>query len=127
MQRLRSVRSATGALDSAAQRVSDCLDYEAPMPVPAAFEAFSLTDHRRRARLHPELRWEDASPAYALALATHDDYHGRLNLAADDELEAQWDELRGGSRMEWPVARVIVRESWRWLAARQDEDSGVRH
>lgn len=126
MQRLRSVRPVS-RFHGVAQRVSECLAYEDMMAIPAEYEAFSVTDHRRRIRLHPELSWEDTCPAYALALATHDAYHGRLGLGADDELEAQWDELRGGSAMDWPVARVIIREAWRWLGAQPAERSALRH
>jgi hypothetical protein len=126
MQRLRPVRS-NPSLKGTARRVMDCLAYDGMMEVPEDFEAFSQADHRRRARLRPDLAWADACPAYALALATHDAYSGRMSLSADDELEAQWDELRGGSHMEWPVARMIVREAWRWLAALQDDATALRH
>jgi hypothetical protein len=126
MQRLRPDRS-TPTIKRTAQRLSDCLAYDGMMDIPQDFEAFSRADHQRRARLRPQLAWQDACPAYALALATHDAYHGRLSLSADDELEAQWDELRGGSSMDWSVARVIVREAWRWLAAQQDEAAAVHH
>ena len=116
-----------GSLEVVARRVSDCLAYEGMMAIPEHFESFSLADHRRRSRLHPELNWEDACPAYALALATHDAYEGHWNLAVDDELEAQWDELRGVSTMEWPVARLIVREAWSWLSQREGALEPVRH
>lgn len=126
MQRLRPVRN-TPSIKGAAQRLSDCLAYDGMMDIPDEFEAFSQADHRRRVRLHPELAWHDACPAYALALATHDAYHGRMSLSADDELEAQWEELRGNSSMDWTVARVIVREAWRWLASQQEEAVALRH
>lgn len=115
------------ALDLAHQRVAECLAYEGMMEIPEQFEVFSQHDHLRRSRLHPDLSWEDACPAYALALATHDAYGGRMSLSTDDELEAQWDELRGGSTMEWSVARLIVREAWRWLAQQEDLTPTVRH
>jgi len=126
MQRLRPVRTSP-SVRGTAQRLSDCLAYEGMMDIPDEFEAFSQADHRRRARLHPDLAWDDACPAYALALATHDAYQGRLSLSADDELEAQWDELRGASSMDWTVARVIVREAWRWLATQQDDVAPMHH
>lgn len=126
MQRLRPVRTSP-SLRGTAQRLTDCLAYEDMMDIPDEFEAFSKADHLRRARLRPQLAWEDACPAYALALATHDAYQGRLSLTADDELEAQWDDLRGASNMDWTVARVIVRETWRWLATQQDEANALPH
>lgn len=126
MQRLRPVRSSP-TIKSTAQRLSDCLAYDGMMAIPEDFEAFSHADHNRRARLRPDLAWQDACPAYALALATHDVYHGRLSLSADNELEAQWDELRGASNMDWTVARMIVREAWRWLAAQQEDATALRH
>lgn len=105
----------------ARRQVADCLADEDARAIPADFAAFGLADYRRRARLHPDIGWEDACPAYALALATHDAYDGRMDLSADDALEAQWEELRSVSSMPWPVARLLVREAWRWLSQRREE------
>lgn len=79
------------------------------------FAAFSMHDYRRRIRLHPDVAWDDACQAYALAAATHPDYGGRLDLDAESRLEAHWEHLRGDSRLDWSIARTLLRETWRWL------------
>lgn len=79
------------------------------------FEAFSAADYGRRVRLHPEVAWDDACSAYALALVSYEAHEGTLDLTTEHELEVQWDELRGPAEVSWPVVRTMVREAWRWL------------
>lgn len=87
------------------------------------FAAFSANDFRRRARLHPDVAWEDACHAYALAAATHPDLGGRLDLNTEMQLEAHWQHLRGDSDLEWTMARTLLRETWRWLDEQSDQGS----
>jgi hypothetical protein len=79
------------------------------------FETFSAADYGRRVRLHPEVAWDDACSAYALALVSYEAHEGMLDLSTEHELEAQWETLRGASEVRWPVVRTMVREAWRWL------------
>ena len=73
--------------------------------VPVAYEAFCRSHFASVRRLRPELAWDDARPAYALALAAH----AVLCEALDDEREqllaAHWDTLRGESHLDWSRAR----------------------
>lgn len=80
--------------------------------VPEAFEVWSVTDFKRRRACSPELMWVDACPAYALALATHEAYAQTHIQESDNELDAQWDELRGHSNLDWKWARQIVSGAW---------------
>lgn len=79
------------------------------------FAAFSAHDFRRRVRLHPEVAWEDACRAYALAVATHTDQDRALDLQTEARLEDQWEQLSGDAGPDWPVARTMLCEAWRWL------------
>ena len=81
-----------------------------------AFAAFTAYDYGRRRRLHPDVAWEDACRAYAFAAASHADHGGRhLDLDTELELEDHWERLRGESGPDWPIARTLLREAWRWL------------
>ncbi len=66
-------------------------------------------------RLHPDVAWEDACRAYAFAAASHAGHAGTLDLDTELQLEDHWDRLRGDGGPEWPVARTLLRETWRWL------------
>ena len=83
--------------------------------VPAAYEAFCRSHFASVRRLRPELAWDDARPAYALALAAH----AVLCEALDDEREqllaAHWDTLRGESRLDWARARPLLADGCRAL------------
>lgn len=103
------------SLKKARGRVAQCIAFKDTAPASNDFEAFSATDYGRRVRLHPEVAWEDACSAYALALASYDVHDGTLDLRAESELEAQWDALHTSSDIGWPVVRTMVREAWRWL------------
>lgn len=87
-----------------------------------AFAAFSANDYRRRIRLHPDVAWEDACHAYALAAATYADHGGQLDLETEGALEAQWEAVRGESDLDWSIARTLLRETWRWM----DDHAGRR-
>jgi hypothetical protein len=80
-----------------------------------AFTAFTAYDYGRRRRLHPDVAWEDACRAYAFAAASHADHAGQLDLDTELELEDHWERLRGDAGPDWPVARTLLRETWRWL------------
>ena len=79
------------------------------------FAAFTAYDYGRRRRLHPDVAWEDACRAYAFAAASHAGHAGTLDLDTELQLEDHWDRLRGDGGPEWPVARTLLRETWRWL------------
>lgn len=96
-------------------KVAQCSSFRDTAQASDDFEAFSAADYGRRVRLHPEVAWDDACSAYALALASYEAHDGTLDLTTEHELEAQWDELRGPAEVSWPVVRTMVREAWRWL------------
>lgn len=87
----------------------------APAVTHDAFAAFTVHDYGRRRRLHPDVAWEDACRAYAFAAASHADHDGQLDLDTELELETHWERLSGDSGPDWPVARTLLRETWRWL------------
>lgn len=96
-------------------KVAQCGPFRDTAQASDDFEAFSAADYGRRVRLHPEVAWDDACSAYALALVSYEAHEGTLDLTTEHELEVQWDELRGPAEVSWPVVRTMVREAWRWL------------
>ena len=99
-QQLLAVLKPTGG-------VAKCLYYPGMAQVPTGYDRFSGDDARKAG-----LEWEDACPAYALALVSH----GGYTLPEDDvEMEVLWDELGGRSTKLWPEVRAVVMRSWAWL------------
>ncbi|CAN5260514.1 hypothetical protein BH11PSE14_BH11PSE14_01160 [soil metagenome] len=80
----------------------------APMDVPPAYERFCRAHFASVRRLHPSLEWDDACPAYAVALSAH----AAMCVAFDQEqellLERHWDRIRGESRLSWLQARPLI-------------------
>ncbi len=111
----------SASLERASHQVAAGLACDDPPEIPKDFEAFGRQDYQRRIRLHPDLAWNDACRAYALALATHASHAGRTDVEADGELEMRWDTLLGAPAAAWPLARLLVHEAWRWL----DQASGT--
>ena len=112
---IRHFRQHLDRLRRAPVRVGDCLAYPSMFEVPETFEVWSVTDFQRRRARDSALMWIDACPAYALAMATHATYAHCTDQDAEDELDAQWDELRGHSNLDWHRAREIMVDAWRAL------------
>jgi hypothetical protein len=93
---------------SPARRVTLCLPYEGMLEVPDAYNDWCLQHYQDLSRSQPDVLWEDACPAYALALATR----GSYSLADGDSLEILWEELSGLSALDWPRARSILGKAW---------------
>ncbi|MGN6225071.1 hypothetical protein [Pseudoxanthomonas sp.] len=119
MEYLRSSHGAV-SLERASQQVAASLARDDPPEISEDFEAFSRQDFQRRIRLHPDLAWNDACRAYALALATHASHGGRIDAEVDAELEMRWDLLPSPPNADWSVARGLILGAWRWLSQRDD-------
>lgn len=78
------------------------------MDVPAAFDAFCHSHFAAVRRLHPELTWEDACQAYAIALSAHASLHVALDEARERQLEQAWEDIRGHSGLAWKQARSLI-------------------
>ncbi|WP_343231272.1 hypothetical protein ACE15N_00535 [Xanthomonas campestris pv. passiflorae] len=76
------------------------------------FHCYSLADYQcRRRRGGPT--WRDLSPAYAFARFTHAaDWPRGADIDCEQALAAQWDSMRGASRLDWPHVRDIVEDAW---------------
>lgn len=83
--------------------------------VPPAYESFCRSHFASVRRLHGELRWDDARPAYALALAAHAVLCDALDDEREQLLAQHWEQLRGGSRLDWARARPLLADGCRAL------------
>ena len=83
--------------------------------VPPAYESFCRSHFASVRRVRPELDWNDARPAYALALAAHAVLCEALDDEREDLLAAHWDRLRGGSQLDWARARPLLADGCRAL------------
>lgn len=80
----------------------------APMDVPPAYDRFCRAHFASVRRLHPMLEWDDASPAYAIALAAHAALVSDFDETRERLLERHWDRIRGQSQLAWSQARSLI-------------------
>ena len=77
------------------------------------YRHYSLVDFQRRRRRGGPT-WRDLYPAYEFARRTHAaDWPRAPDI--DDALAAQWEQMRGASRLTWRRARAVIEDAWRAL------------
>jgi hypothetical protein len=86
------------------------------LEVPVAYDQFCRSHFASVQRLHPELAWEDACPAYAVALSAHAVLFDALDEEREAQLAANWLQLRGQSGLDWQQARSLVADGCSALA-----------
>jgi hypothetical protein len=79
-----------------------------PMAVPDAYDRFCRAHFSSVRRLHPTLEWDDASPAYAVALSAHAALCVDFDEQQERLLERHWDRIRGGCKLSWAQARPLI-------------------
>jgi len=89
---------------------------QALLEVPPAYEQFCRSHFTSVRRLHPDMRWEDACQAYAVALSAHAVLCDGLDAARERALAEHWPHIRGDSRLEWQEAGSLVADGCRALA-----------
>ena len=97
------------------------LAYPLPCAVPPAFNRLAYTDYAVLSEADDTVEWDDYCPAYALGLLTFETYYRGQSLLSQAELETQWDEFRGESRLSWEQAREIIARSWNALACLEQD------
>jgi len=60
--------------------------------------------------------WDDFCPAYALGFLTYETCCRESCGISPDDLKAQWNDLRGSSRLSWEKVCAIIARSWNALA-----------
>ena len=91
-------------------------EQQALLQVPAAYEQFCRSHFTSVRRLHPEMSWEDACPAYAVALSAHAALYDALDGEREARLAEHWTRIRGSSRLDWRQASSLVADGCSALA-----------
>lgn len=89
---------------------------QALLDVPPAYEQFCRSHFASVRRLRPDLTWEDACPAYAVALSAHAVLCDSLDVEREQLLAQDWERIRGNSRLDWRQASSLVADGCSALA-----------
>ena len=107
--------------------VAKFLPYRTMTQLPQGYREFAQWHFQRLD--DPDIRWQDAAPAYALACLSHAAYGSALDPSVEWELELEWADLRRLSRLEWPEARRLIVAAWSFLTSGEqlpaDLDSAI--
>jgi len=113
---LGATRHASGAgeadpaTDHASMQSLDVIDMES--------ELGYWRSHYRGLTRCEGLRYSDHEPALKLGLDAYMRSHGRSIEDMEQELRDCYRRTRGGSRLDWDQARVVVAAAWQRLSAR---------
>ena len=92
------------------------VEQQALLDVPPAYEQFCRSHFASVRRLHPDLDWQDACPAYAVALSLHAALCDSLDEGRERLLATHWERIRGSSRLAWRQAATLVADGCSALA-----------
>jgi hypothetical protein len=92
------------------------VEQQALLEVPPAYEQFCRSHFTSVRRLHPEVCWEDACPAYAIALSAHAALCDELDAERETQLAEHWPRIRGSSRLDWRQASGLIADGCSALA-----------
>ena len=95
--------------------LTDAPPNESLMDVPRSYDSFCRSHFASVRRIHAELDWDDARPAYAIALAAHAVLCEVLDEEREQLLAAHWERIRGRSSLDWAQARPLVADGCRAL------------
>jgi len=84
------------------------VEQQALLDVPPAYDQFCRSHFTSVRRLHPEIDWSDACPAYAVALSLHASLCDSLDETREKLLGEHWPRIRGASRLDWKQAAKLV-------------------
>lgn len=82
--------------------------HQSLLHVPSSYDLFCRAHFASVRRLHPDLSWENACPAYAVALSAHAALCIELDAALEQQLHTHWSQIRGRSRLPWSQAVRLI-------------------
>ena len=110
------------------QRVFDDSELDDPAPVLGFVDARQEDEYWRRAfslehYYSRSLDYEDYAPAYCVGYIGYAQYGGAYG-DAEKSLCANWERIRGGSRLPLAGARLAMQAAWDRMAARGAREAG---
>lgn len=78
-------------------------------------DAYWCHAFRRERYYSPQLDYEDYAPAYCVGYAGFAQYGGSFE-EAERSLAANWERIKGGSRLRFDEARQAMRAAWERMA-----------
>jgi len=82
-----------------------------PVINPTAEEAYWREAFRREPYYKAELSYEDYSPAFRVGYTGPLRRHGTFQ-SLESELQGDWVQVKGRSRLSWDEARLAARAAW---------------
>lgn len=113
LARCRGLLNRQGSTDPS---LADRPPHESLMDVPTSYDGFCRSHFSSVRRTHPEINWDDARAAYAIALAAHAVLCEALDEQHEARLAANWQDIRGSSRLDWSQARLLIADGCRALS-----------
>jgi hypothetical protein len=65
--------------------------------------------------------YNDYAPAYRYGWESYSRHHGRPFSDVEVDLQRDWDNARGKSKLEWQHAKHAARDAWNRIAARHEQ------
>lgn len=113
LARCRGLLNRQGSADPS---LADRPPHESLMDVPTSYDGFCRSHFSSVRRTHPDINWDDARPAYAIALAAHAVLCEALDDQHEARLAANWQDIRGSSGLDWSQARLLIADGCRALS-----------
>jgi hypothetical protein len=88
-------------------------------------DAFWQRAYRRERYYSPELDYEDYAPAYCVGYVGYAQYGGDYK-DAETSLCANWERIKGGSRLSLEAARLAMRAAWDRMAGRAAREAATK-
>jgi hypothetical protein len=92
---------------------------------PTAEEAYWSENYRNEPYVEEDYDYSDYQPAYRMGYERYPSYQGRQYEDAELELEKEWDQTRGTSRLDWDRARHAARAGWQRVERGRVGESGA--
>lgn len=79
---------------------------------PTVEDAYWREAHRQEPYYSKQYNYEDYAPAYRVGYSGKAEYQGKSFDDVESNLQSEYDEQRGGSRLGWDRAKDAVRAAW---------------
>lgn len=82
---------------------------------PTEYDDYWRENYSKADYYNDDREWDDYAPAYGLGYHARGSYRDRRFDDLEDDLEANWNEFKGESRLKWHEAKDAVRDGWHYV------------